>query len=102
MADTHYETIEVAAAPITVARDGVEISVDIGDVVSLDVAGIAGFKEEVGTIMHIRDSFRERFRVSNRLICNDDMDFQSLIKWQRLTTLPNATEGVTSCRNLTS
>lgn len=50
VADTHYETIEVATAPITFARDGEEISVDIGDIVSLEVAGIAGFNEEVGTI----------------------------------------------------
>lgn len=41
MADTLFETIEVATGPITFARDGEEISVDIGDVVSLKVTGIA-------------------------------------------------------------
>lgn len=41
MADTLFETIEVVTGPITFARGGEEISVDIGDVVSLKVTGIA-------------------------------------------------------------
>ena len=102
MADCHHEIIEGSTAPITVAKDGEGVSVDVGDVVSRDVAGIAGFNEEVGTIMHIRDSFRKRFRDSTRLICNVDMDFQLLIISQRLPTPADTAEGGTDCENLTS
>lgn len=50
VAETHYETTEVATAPISFSRDGADFSVQIGDVVSMEVAGIAGFNEELGTI----------------------------------------------------
>lgn len=50
VADTHVETAEVATAPFTVTRDGADFSVEIGDVVSMEVVGKSGFNEELGTI----------------------------------------------------
>ena len=50
VADAHFETTEVATAPITFSRDGDEISSTVGDVVTMDVAGKAGFNEDLGTV----------------------------------------------------
>jgi len=50
VAETHVETAEVATAPFSFTRDGGEFSVEIGDVVSMEVVGKAGFNEEIGTI----------------------------------------------------
>lgn len=50
VADTHVENAEVATAPFSFTRDGAEFSVEIGDIVSMDVGGKRGFNEELGTI----------------------------------------------------
>lgn len=50
VADTHVESAEVATAPFTFTRDEAEFSVEIGDIVTMEVTGKIGFNEEVGTI----------------------------------------------------
>ena len=50
VADAHVQTAEVAAAPIDFSRENADFSVEIGDVVSMDASGTAGFNEELGTI----------------------------------------------------
>jgi hypothetical protein len=50
VADTHFESTEVATAPITYSQDGDEISATVGDVVTMDVVGRVGFNEELGTV----------------------------------------------------
>lgn len=50
VADTHVQNAEVATAPFTFNRDGADFSVEIGDAVSMEVVGKAGFNEELGTI----------------------------------------------------
>ncbi|MFC6835814.1 DUF1326 domain-containing protein [Halomarina ordinaria] len=49
-ADAHVERAEVAAAPFSFRRDGTDFSVEVGDVVSVEVVGKGGFNDEVGTI----------------------------------------------------
>jgi hypothetical protein len=48
--DTHVESAEVATAPFSFTRDNGEISAEIGDIVSVDVAGKQGFNDEFGTM----------------------------------------------------
>ncbi|AFK21174.1 DUF1326 domain-containing protein (plasmid) [Haloferax mediterranei ATCC 33500] len=50
VADAHVESAEVTSIPITFIRDDADISVSIGDVASMEVVGIPGFNEELGTI----------------------------------------------------
>lgn len=50
VADAHVQTAEVAAAPIDFSRENEDFSVDIGDIVSMNASGTAGFNEELGTI----------------------------------------------------
>ena len=50
VADTHVESAEVATVPVTFDREGAEFSVEMGDIVSMDVVGKAGFNEEIGSI----------------------------------------------------
>jgi hypothetical protein len=50
VAEAHFETTEVATAPITFSTDGDEISATVGDVVTMDVVEKAGFNEDVGTV----------------------------------------------------
>ena len=50
VADTHFESAEVATAPITFTRDDGDISVSIGDTATMEVVGSLGFNEEPGTI----------------------------------------------------
>lgn len=50
VADTHVESAEVATVPVTFDRDDAEFSVEMGDVVSMEVVGKQGFNEELGTI----------------------------------------------------
>ena len=50
VADVHVDSAEVATAPIEFSRDGTDFSVEIGEVLSIDANGAAGFNEEVGTI----------------------------------------------------
>jgi len=50
VADAHVESADVATAPIEFSRDGTDVSVEIGDVLSVDAHGAVGFNEEVGTI----------------------------------------------------
>ncbi len=49
-ADTHVESAEVAAAPFSFTRDGADFSVEVGDMISMEVAGKYGFNEELGRI----------------------------------------------------
>jgi len=49
-ADAHVESAEVATAPFSFTRDGADFSVEIGDVVAMEVSGKRGFNEELGTI----------------------------------------------------
>ena len=49
-ADSHIETAEVATAPFSFSRDGSDFSVEIGDVLSMEVVGKRGFNEELGTV----------------------------------------------------
>lgn len=49
-ADTHVENAEVATAPFSFTRDGADFSIEIGNVVSMDVVGKRGFNEELGRI----------------------------------------------------
>lgn len=50
VADTHVENSEVATAPFSVTRDEANFSVEIGDLVSMEVVGKTGFNEDLGTI----------------------------------------------------
>lgn len=50
VADTHVESAEVATESISFDRKGAGFSIEIGDVLSLVVAGKPGFNEELGTI----------------------------------------------------
>lgn len=50
VADTHFETTEVETAPITFDGDDGDYSATVGDVVTMDVVGKAGFNEELGTV----------------------------------------------------
>ena len=50
VADAHFESTEVATAPITVSRADDEISATVGDVVTMDVVEKVGFNEDVGTV----------------------------------------------------
>lgn len=50
VADTHVESADVAAVPISFSRDGSDFSVEIGDVLEMEASGAVGFNEEVGTI----------------------------------------------------
>jgi hypothetical protein len=48
--DTHVESAEVATAPFSFTRDDGEFSVEVGDIISMDVVGKRGFNEELGTV----------------------------------------------------
>ncbi|WP_226483333.1 DUF1326 domain-containing protein [Natrinema amylolyticum] len=50
VADTHVESAEVTTVPITFDRDGAEFSVEMGDIISMEVIGKQGFNEDLGTI----------------------------------------------------
>ena len=50
VADTHFESTEVATAPITFSQDDDGISSTVGDVVTMDVVEKAGFNEDLGTV----------------------------------------------------
>ncbi|QLK24602.1 DUF1326 domain-containing protein [Natrinema zhouii] len=50
VADTHVESAEVATVPVTFDRNGADLSVEMGDVVSMAVVGKRGFNEDLGTI----------------------------------------------------
>lgn len=50
VADTHVETAEVATAPFSFTRDEADFSVEIGDVVSMEVVGKRGFDESLGAV----------------------------------------------------
>lgn len=50
IADTHLQSAEVATAPFSFERDGSSFSVDVGDVVSMEVAGKTGFGDEIGRV----------------------------------------------------
>lgn len=50
VADTHVEAAEVATAPISFERSGSDFSIEIGDVLSMEVVGKPGFNEELGTV----------------------------------------------------
>lgn len=50
VADAHFETTEVTTAPITFSKEDDEISSTVGDVVTMDVVGKAGFNEDIGTV----------------------------------------------------
>ncbi|QLG28889.1 DUF1326 domain-containing protein [Halorarum halophilum] len=49
-ADTHVERAEVATAPFSFTRNDADFSVEVGDVVSMEVVGKYGFNDELGTI----------------------------------------------------
>ena len=49
-AETHVEHAEVATAPFSFTRDDADFSVEIDDVVSMDVVGKRGFNEKLGTV----------------------------------------------------
>lgn len=50
VAETHFETTEVATAPFTFTRDDDEFSVRVDDTVTMEVVGKVGFNDEFGTI----------------------------------------------------
>lgn len=50
VADAHFETTEVATAPITFTRDDATISAGAGDAVSMEAVVASGFNEEPSTI----------------------------------------------------
>lgn len=50
VADAHVESAEVATAPISFDRNGSDFSIEIGDVLSMEVVGKPGFNEELGTV----------------------------------------------------
>lgn len=50
IADTHVESAEIATAPFSFERDGSAFSVDVGDVVSMEVAGKTGFEDRMGRV----------------------------------------------------
>jgi hypothetical protein len=50
VADAHVEAAEVATAPIEFTRDDADISVTVGDIATVEVAGAPGFNGELGTI----------------------------------------------------
>lgn len=50
VAETHVESAEVVTAPFSFTRDGGNFSVEIGDIVSMEVVGKVGFNEEFGTV----------------------------------------------------
>lgn len=49
-ADAHVETAEVATAPFTFTRDETDVSVEIGDIVSVEATGKDGFNGEPSTV----------------------------------------------------
>lgn len=50
IADTYVESAEIATAPFSYERDGNEFSVEVGDVLSMEVAGATGFEDKIGTV----------------------------------------------------
>lgn len=50
VADVHVESAEVATAPVSFDRSGSDFSIEIGDILAMEVVGKHGFNEELGTI----------------------------------------------------
>lgn len=50
VADAHVKSAEVATVPISFDRSGSDFSIEIGDILSMNVVGKTGFNDELGTV----------------------------------------------------